>query len=152
MLRSRVSELRPVYLPPDPASRTTYRPGEIAQCDFWFPDIELPVGHGQVRAAAQLPVLTMVSGYSRWVSAVLIPTRAAEDLYAGWWRLIDRLGAVPRVLVWDGEAAVGRWRARRSELTVQCQGFRGVLGAQVLICKPADPEAKPRVAYCASSG
>ncbi len=37
ILRTRVSELRPVYLPPDPASRTTYEPGEIAQCDFWFP-------------------------------------------------------------------------------------------------------------------
>ncbi len=40
----RVSDLRPVYLPPDPASRTTYEPGELAQFDFWFPTIELPVG------------------------------------------------------------------------------------------------------------
>jgi transposase len=46
------------------------------------------------------------------------------------------------VLVWDGEAAVGRWRPRQSELTTDCQGFRGVLGTKVLICKPADPEAK----------
>jgi transposase len=142
ILRTRVSELRPVYLPPDPASRTSYEPGEIAQCDFWFPDIELPVGHGQTRTARQLPVLTMVCGYSRWVSAVLVPTREAEDLYAGWWRLIANLGAVPRTLVWDGEGAVGRWRSRRSELTVDCQAFRGVLGARVYICKPADPEAK----------
>jgi hypothetical protein len=44
----------------------------------------------------------MVCGYSRWASAVLIPTRRAEDLYAGWWQLMDALGAVPRVLVWDG--------------------------------------------------
>ena len=49
---------------------------------------------------------------------------------------------MPRVLVWDGEAAVGRWRPRQPELTAACQGFRGVLGAKVLICKPADPEAK----------
>jgi transposase len=42
----------------------------------------------------------------------------------------------------DGEAAVGRWRPRQSQLTSACQGFRGVLGARVLICKPADPEAK----------
>jgi len=51
-----VALLRPVYLPPDPASRTTYAAGEIAQCDFWFPDIALPVGCGQVRTATQLPV------------------------------------------------------------------------------------------------
>lgn len=142
VLRSRVADLRPVYLPPDPASRTSYAAGEIAQCDFWFPPIELPVSHGQTRSPALLPVLTMVCGYSRWASAVLVPSRAAEDLYAGWWQLIEGLGAVPRVLVWDGEAAVGRWRTRRPELTLDCQGFRGVLGAKVIICKPADPEAK----------
>ena len=46
VLTERVRELRPVYLPPDPASRTSYDAGEIAQCDFWFPPIELPVGFG----------------------------------------------------------------------------------------------------------
>jgi transposase len=85
VLKGRVAQLRPVYLPPDPASRTSYVAGEVAQCDLWFPAIELPVGFGQVRTAKQLPVLTMVTGYSRWLSAVLIPTRSAEDLFAGWW-------------------------------------------------------------------
>jgi transposase len=141
-LSGRVAQLRPVYLPPDPASRTTYAAGEIAQCDFWFPDITLPVGYGQVRSATQLPVLTMVTGYARWASAVLVPTRRAEDLYAGWWQLIAVLGAVPRVLVWDGEGAVGRWRPRHSELTADCQAFRGTLATRVLICRPRDPEAK----------
>jgi transposase len=142
VLSGRVAELRPVYLPPDPASRTAYVAGEIAQCDLWFPPVTLPVGFGQTRRPSQLPVLTMVTGYSRWLSAVLIPSRRAEDLFAGWWRLIERLGAVPRVLVWDGEGAIGRWRGGRSELTAECQAFRGTLGAKVLICRPADPEAK----------
>ena len=48
-LRTRVAELRPAYLPPDPASRTSYAAGELAQCDFWFPDVQVPVGSGQVR-------------------------------------------------------------------------------------------------------
>jgi transposase len=138
----RVRELRPAYLPPDPASRTSYVAGEIAQCDLWFPDIRLPVGCGQVRTATQLPVLTMVTGYSRWLSGLLIPSRSSEDLFAGWWQHLGSLGAVPRVLVWDGEGAVGRWRAGRSELTRDCQAFRGTLGAKVIICRPADPEAK----------
>ena len=142
VLSGRVAELRPLYLPPDPSSRTSYAAGEMAQCDFWFPPIRLPVGFGQTRTAKQLPVLTMVCGYSRWLSAVLLPSRHAEDLFTGWWQLIEQLGAVPRVLVWDGEAAVGRWRGGRSELTAQCQAFRGTLGAKVLICRPADPEAK----------
>jgi transposase len=142
VLSGRVAELRPAYLPPDPASRTAYEAGEIAQCDFWFPPVSLPAGFGQFRESAQLPVLTMVCGYSRWLAGALIPSRHAEDLFAGWWQLIEGLGAVPRVLVWDGEGAIGRWRAGRSELTRECQAFRGTLGAKVIICKPADPEAK----------
>src|SRR4051794_21646176 len=142
VLKARVAELRPVYLPPDPASRTAYVTGEIAQFDLWFPPIQLSVGCGQVRPPTALPVLTMVCGYSRWAAAVLIPSRAAEDLMAGWWQLIASLGAVPRALVWDGEGAVGRWRGGRSELTHDCQAFRGTLATKVIICRPADPEAK----------
>jgi transposase len=142
VLRDRVAELRPAFLPPDPASRTAYAAGEIAQCDLWFPPVTVPVGCGQVRKPAQLPVLTMVCAYSRWLAALLIPSRTAADLFAGWWQLISGLGAVPRVLVWDGEGAIGRWRAGRVELTAACQAFRGTLGAKVVVCKPADPEAK----------
>jgi transposase len=142
VFKERVRELRPAYLPPDPTSRTSYQAGDIAQCDFWFPPINLPVGFGQTRKPTLLPVLTMVTGYSRWLSAVLVPTRTAEDLFAGWWQLISALGAVPRTLVWDGEGAVGRHRYGRSELTAECQAFRGVLGTKVLILKKAEPEHK----------
>jgi transposase len=142
VLSGRVAELRPLYLPPDPADRTTYLAGEIAQHDFWFPPIELPTGFGQSRSARQLPVLTMITGYARWVDGMLIPSRNATDLFAGWWRLIARLARVPRVLVWDGEGAVGRYRRGASELTAEAHAFRGVLGTKVVICKPGDPEAK----------
>ena len=142
VLKDRVRELRPAYLPPDPASRTAYQAGEVAQCDLWFPDICLPVGFGQTRAATRLPVLVMVTGYARWLAARLIPSRVAEDLFAGWWQLLQGLGGVPRVLVWDGEGAVGQRRRRQTVLTEAAHGFRGVLGAKILICNPADPEAK----------
>jgi len=84
----------------------------------------------------------MVTGYSRWLSGLLIPTRATADLFAGWWQLIERLGSVPRVLVWDGEGAIGRWRAGRVELTAECQAFRGTLGVKVVVLKPREPEHK----------
>ena len=90
----------------------------------------------------QLPVLTLVCGYSRWLSAILVPSRQAEDLFAGWWQLIHALGAVPRSLVWDGEGAIGRWRSGRAELTGECQAFRGVLGSKVVVLKPREPEHK----------
>lgn len=50
------------YLPVDPVSRTTYQPGELAQCDLWFPDAQIPLGYGQTD---RTPVLVMMSGYSR---------------------------------------------------------------------------------------
>jgi transposase len=142
VLKDRVRELRPAYLPPDPASRTAYAAGEVAQCDLWFPAITLPVGFGQIRTATKLPVLVMVTGYARWLAARLLPSRVAEDLFAGWWQLLGQLGAVPRVLVWDGEGAIGQRRRRQTVLTEQAHAFRGVLGAKILVCDPGDPEAK----------
>jgi transposase len=142
VFKERVRELRPAYLPPDPSGRTTYDAGDIGQCDLWFPPVSIPVGYGQIRSPMQLPVLTMVLGYSRWLSAILIPSRRAEDLFVGWWQLISALGAVPRTLVWDGEGAIGRWRGGKSELTGDCQAFRGVLGTKVVVLKPREPEHK----------
>jgi transposase len=142
VLKDRVRELRPVYLPPDPAGRTAYAAGEVAQCDLWFPPVTLPVEFGQHRTAMRLPVLVMVSGYSRWLSARLLPSRSAEDLFAGWWRLLAGLGGVPKALVWDQEAAVGRRRGRVTVLTEAAHAFRGVLGAKIVLVGPADPEAK----------
>jgi len=54
----------------------------------------------------------MLCAYSCWLLAMLLPSRCTEDLFDGWWRLMAVLGAVPRVLAWDGEDATGRWRPR----------------------------------------
>lgn len=48
MFFDRVAQPRPVYAPPDPSGRTEYRAGPLAQCDLWFPPVQLPVGFGQV--------------------------------------------------------------------------------------------------------
>ncbi len=45
VLKERVRLLRPVYAPQDPSSRTTYDPGEVAQCDLWFPPAPIPLGY-----------------------------------------------------------------------------------------------------------
>jgi transposase len=124
VLKERVRELRPAYLPPDPASRTAYVAGEVAQCDLWFPAVEMPVGFGQTCPASRLPVLVMVTGYARWLSARLLPSRCAEDF-------VRRLVAVPRPARGgaagaglDGETAVGQRRRRVTVLTEAAHGFR----------------------------
>jgi len=50
VLKDRVRRLRPEYAPPDPASRTAYAPGELAQCDLWFPPADVPLGAGRGRS------------------------------------------------------------------------------------------------------
>ncbi len=140
VLKDRVRELRPVYLPPDPASRTTYVAGDRVQCDLWFPPVDIPLGFGQV---GRPPVLVMAAGYSRMLFATMIPSRQAADLIAGHWLLLGQhLQAVPRELVWDNESAVGSWQAGRPKLTADFEAFRGVLGCGVRQCRPGDPEAK----------
>jgi transposase len=139
VLKVKVRELRPLFVPQDPVSRTDYQPGELAQCDLWFPPADVPLGAGQ---AGRPPVLVMVSGYSRVMTARMIPSRQAPDLLAGHWALLSGLGAVPRSLVWDNESAVGQWRGGRPVLTEAMNGFRGTLGISVIQCRPRDPEAK----------
>lgn len=139
VLKDRIRQIRPQYRPPDPASRTSYQPGELAQCDLWFPPARVPVGPGRT---ASPPVLVMVCGYSRWLLAQMIPSRAAGDLFAGMWALLTALGAVPKTLVWDNEGAIGTRRGGRAQLTRQAEAFRGTLGVRIVQCRPGDPEAK----------
>lgn len=139
VLKDRVRELRPLYLPVDPVSRTTYQPGEIAQCDLWFPPADIPLGAGQ---SGSPPVLVMVLGYSRWLTARMLPTRQAPDLVSGHWELLSALGAAPKTLVWDNESGIGRWRPKEPRLTDEFAAFRGSLGIGVRVLRPRDPESK----------
>jgi transposase len=139
VLKRRVRELRPVYLPADPVSRTAYRPGELAQCDLWFPPADIPLGFGQT---GRPPVLVMVAGYSRVITARMLPSRQAADLVSGHWDLLSGWRAVPRALVWDNEAAIGRRREGRVVLGHEFAALAGLLACKVILCQPRDPEAK----------
>ena len=138
-IRDRVRELRPLYLPPDPAGRTTYRPGELAQWDLWFPPVDIPVGFGRI---ARLPVIVGVAGYSRWLTGRMIPSREAHDLLLGHRQCLLDLGAVPRKGVYDNEGAIGRWRGGRPVFTAAFTAFRGSLGMGAILLAPRDPESK----------
>jgi hypothetical protein len=56
--KDRVRELRPLFIPPDPALRTGYQPGELAQCDLWFPPADVPLGFGAGRERSHTPSRT----------------------------------------------------------------------------------------------
>jgi len=139
ILRDRVAELRPLFRPPDPCQRTSYQPGELVQFDLWQPDIPIPLGFDQ---AAKLWVVTAVSGFSRFMAAWMVPSRAAHDVLLGMLCCFEQLGAVPRQVVWDGEGCIGQWRRGKQAFTEEFQRFRGTLGVGARLCKPNDPEAK----------
>jgi transposase len=139
ILRDRVAELRPLFRPPDPCQRTYYAPGEVVQFDLWQPDYEIPLGFHQ---AEKLWVVTAVSGFSRFMAAWMVPSRAGHDVMAGMLHCFDQIGAVPRTVVWDGEGCIGQWRRGKMAFTEEFQRFRGTLGVGARLCKPNDPEAK----------
>jgi transposase len=139
ILKERVRELRPLFAPPDPVQRTTYRPGELGQWDLWQPDVEIPVGFGQTFKGW---VVNGVSGFSRLHAGWMVPTRAAHDVLGGTLHVLAAFGALPRQWVWDQEGCIGQWRQGRQRLTDEFQVFRGTLGVAVKLCAPNDPEAK----------
>lgn len=63
--RKKVAALRAESAPKDPADRISYRPGDQAQCDLWFPSAAVPLGAGQSGAP---PVLVMVVSHSRFIT------------------------------------------------------------------------------------
>ncbi len=133
-LKKLLARIRPEYVGIDPADRVVYEPGQIAQCDLWFPETPIPVAAGQARI---LPVLVMTLAFSRFLSATMIPSRQAGDILSGMWLLISQLGRVPKTLVWDRESAIGgTGRAQRPG-----GGVRRHAGHQ----DPAGPAAGPGV-------
>jgi transposase len=139
VLRDRVAELRPLFLPPDPCQRTWYQPGELAQFDLWQPDALIPLGFGQ---ADKLWVVVGVTGFARLTGAWMVPSRAAHDVLSGMLMVLHQFGAVPRTAVWDQEGCIGQWKGGRQVLTADYQALRGTLGMNAVLCGPADPEAK----------
>ena len=137
-----VTELRDSYSWKGPAeNKFEYAPGEIAQCGFWFPPVEVPVGSGQTASPRHLPVLTMITGYSRWLSAVLIHSMDPQDLIEGCWELLAALGALPRVLIWDTGTVMDRYQLEQSVFINSPGNFWGVLDTRVITASAVDPAA-----------
>jgi len=134
--RQNVAAIRPDYAPTDPVDRIVYHPGDQVQCDLWFPGPKIPVGEGTV---VMLPVLVMVASFSKFITARMIPTRRTADLLAGMWSLLStQLGAVPRRLIWDNEAGIGR----RNHFAAGVAEFCGHLATKIHQLKTYDPESK----------
>lgn len=137
-LKKKLAMLRPEYAGVDPVDRVVYEPGQIAQCDLWFPEPRIPVAAGQDRV---LPVLVMTLGFSRFLTATMIPSRQAGDILSGMWQLIDGIGRVTKQLVWDRESAIGG----TGRVSAPAAAFAGTLATKIVLAPPRDPEFKGMV-------
>src|SRR4051812_46520170 len=136
-------EVRPVFAPaPRSFQRTVYRPGEICQFDLWQPREEVPVGHGQTRRGW---VVIACLGYSRAGAGVLVFSRETHDLLAGIAGCLQRLGGLPRTLVWDRQAGIHGHAGRPTDAFA---AFCGQLRAGWHFCEPADPQARAWSSGC----
>lgn len=134
--RQNVAAIRPDYAPTDPADRIVYHPGDQVQCDLWFPEPGIPVADG---TTVMFPVLVMVASFSKFITALMIPSRSTADLLSGMWALLSQqLGAVPRRLIWDNETGIGR----RNRLAAGVSAFAGALATKIHQLKAYDPESK----------
>jgi len=132
--RQNVARVRPDYRRVDPADRLAWEPGDVIQCDLWFPPYKVPLEDG---TRVLLPVLVMVAAFSRFTMALMLPSRKTEDLLLGMWTLLKRLGAVSHRLLWDNEAGIGRGKPIEAAAM-----FAGALATRIVLCKPYDPETK----------
>jgi transposase len=132
-------EVRPLFAPRRAYQRTVYRPGELCQFDLWEPSRPIPVGHGQVREGY---VVVACLPYSRVGAGELVFSKQAPDLLYGIGRCLEKLGALPKTLVWDREGALHAGGGRPTEAFA---ALCGQLEVGWHFLGPGDPEAKGAV-------
>lgn len=102
---------------------------------LWFPPKKIGLEDG---SKALLPVLVITLAHSRFTLAMMIPTRHTADLLLGMWQLLQQLGRVPRRLIWDNEAGIGRGKRHAEGVGA----FTGTLATTLQRLKLCDPESK----------
>ncbi|RPE27200.1 transposase [Streptomyces sp. Ag109_O5-1] len=135
LLRKRIALIRPECVGIDPVDRVVYEPGQIAQCDLWFPETKVQVGAGQQWV---LLVLVMTLGFSRFTTAAMIPSWQADDILSGMW------SPDPRHPPGHEDAGLGpRGRDRGTgRVTAPAAAFAGTLATRIQLAPPRDPEFK----------
>ena len=129
-LKKRLALIRPEYVGVDPVDRVVYQPGEITQCDLWFPESGDPVGNGQ---RWMLPCWCWCWA-SRFLSATMHARRSGTS--GREWQVLGALGRGAEALGWDRGAAAGSPGAdRRGDA-------RGDLATTIRLATPRDRSSR----------
>ena len=140
ILKEHLVRVRPAFLAARTYQRTSYRPGEIGQVDWWHTGAQVPVGRGRTREAFGL-VTTLPFSAAHAITFTL--SRTVGDLRPALVGCLERLGGVPEKLVFDNDASiVATGTGARARLHDEVAGLLGELRARPVVLRPASPEAK----------
>lgn len=114
----------------DPADRLAWALGDAGHCDLSFRPRKIPREDGTARL-----LLVPTAAHSRFITELMIPTRNAEGLPLASRELLQRLGRVPRRLIWHNEPGISRGRRTADGVAA----FMGTM-ATTLLLPPKDSE------------
>jgi transposase len=143
ILKDHLAKVRPTFLAARAYQRTSYRPGEIGQVDWWHTGAQIPVGRGHTREAFGL-VTTLPFSAAHAITFTL--SRTVGDLRPALVGCLERLGGVPEKLVFDNDASVvATGTGSRARLHDEVAGLLGALRTQPVVLRPARPTSKGNV-------
>jgi transposase len=126
ILKDHLRRVRPTFAAARAYQRTSYRPGELAQTDWWEPGITVPVGRGQFREVFGLVTGLPFSAAFRVVFAFNQTVAAFCPALIGG---LARLGGLPRAMVSDNDTCiVASRRGRLVTLVDEVAALYGHLG------------------------
>ena len=140
ILKEHLARVRPGFLAARAFQRTSYRPGEIAQVDWWHTGAQVPVGRGLRREAFGLVTKLPWSGAH---AAVFALGRTVGDLRPSLLGCIERLAGVAEAYVFDNDASVVATReGGRARLHAEVSGLLGALRTRAVVLRPRRPTSK----------
>lgn len=143
ILKDHLATVRPGFLAARTFQRTSYRPGEIGQVDWWHTGWHVPVGRGLTREAFGLVTSLPWSGAH---ATVFTHARTVGDLRPALAGCLERLGGVPEALVFDNDASIVASReGGRARLHPEVRGLLGALRTKAIVLRPGRPTSKGHV-------
>lgn len=140
ILKAHLARVRPGFLAARTFQRTSYRPGEIGQVDWWHTGWSIPVGRGLSKEAFGLVTTLPWSGAH---ATVFTLGRTVGDLRPALAGCLRRLAGVPEALVFDNDASVVAARERgRARLHTEVSGLLGALRTKAIVLRPRRPTSK----------
>ncbi len=142
ILKDYLAGVRPPRQDPRVYQRTTYLPGELAQCDWWELPGSVPVGGGITRKVYGL-VTTLP--HSAAHSAVFCHSKTAADFCEAFLRTLRRLGGAPEAVVVDRDTSIVVPKSRPARVHDSVAALFGALRLRPIILLPRRPESKGQV-------